>query len=49
MDLRLDANEAWHAEELIAKVEPLLPSTSAAWSSRSRTRKSPPWPTFASG
>ncbi len=24
MDLRLDANEAWHANELLAKVEPLL-------------------------
>jgi muconate cycloisomerase len=25
MELRLDANEAWHAEELVAKVEPLVP------------------------
>ena len=25
MDLRLDANEAWHADDLLAKVEPLLP------------------------
>ncbi len=24
-ELRLDANEAWHAEELLAKVEPLVP------------------------
>lgn len=25
IELRLDANEAWHAEELVAKVEPLAP------------------------
>lgn len=25
IELRLDANEAWHADELITKVEPLLP------------------------
>ena len=25
VDLRVDANEAWHAENLVAKIEPLLP------------------------
>ena len=47
MDLRIDANEAWPAAEVLERVRPLRPFAPRRWSSPCRTPRSTPWPTSA--
>ena len=44
MDIRIDANEAWSADEVVERVAPCSRPAPRRWSSRCPTRRSTPWP-----
>ncbi len=44
IDIRIDANEAWSAAEVVDRVRPLLPAGPRSSNSRCRTPRSAPWP-----